>query len=139
MAYESRWLVENRVLLQRLAGVITGDELMQARRSADELIDSVSEGLVYIIVDERAVTQYPTDLMAVVKVMAGKNSERLAWTLTLSHDKMARFMSSTVSQIIGLRVRAFANVAALVAFLVDQDETLVPFDLPALIDTPEAR
>lgn len=130
MAVETRWLIEDRVLYQRIHGDVTLEDLDTAAKNVDIFVEHLSNTLVYLVVDERDVTKFPISLREVSNAMQRKPSPLLAWTLILASDGMHRFLSSAVGQLLGLRIRAFNRPEEVIAFLADQDETLADLKLP---------
>lgn len=131
MGVETFWLVEDRVILQRLYGEVTIDDLKESTRSGEALLNSSPEQVIYLLVDARAVTHYPKQLRELVSVFQDAKPDKVIWTLILSEETIVRFLGSAVTQMLGLRVRVFKEPAALYNFLHEHDEHFPAFELPA--------
>ncbi len=124
MPYEITWYIPNHLIMDRLYGKVTIDEVGETSRILAEMLKR-DQPLPYIhmIVDVSDMIGIPEDMnLERVKVaMEHMSSPTLGWTLLITTSTVARFIATIAVQVMRQRYRAFATVEEAVAFLAGQD------------------
>lgn len=118
------WLVDGRVALGYYEGVITIEDLQYSQEEAEALYDTVDSRVIHGIIDMRHMTEYPTNLAELIRVISIFRNPRLGWIMLITNNTIVRFLSSAVVQLSQARFRTFTNVEQCLEFLEDVDETL---------------
>ena len=133
MPCELKWYLQDRVLLQRLSGVVT---LEDVKASNAQLKTFLASGVAptHVIVDLSGVERFPTSLSTIKEfVQPVPNQDILGWVLIFgAKNALLRFLASMVTQLAGenVRMRMLDTLPQAIDFIRKQDETLV--NLPVL-------
>lgn len=133
MPCELKWYLQDRVLLQRLSGVVT---LEDVKVSNAQLKTFLASGVAptHVIVDLSGVERFPTSLSTIKEfVQPVPNQDILGWVLIFgAKNALLRFLASMVTQLAGenVRMRMLDTLPEAIDFIRKQDETLV--NLPVL-------
>jgi hypothetical protein len=122
MSYEVRWLVPDRVALQRFYGKVRGIDI---QLSGPALLAFVQTGLpmVHTIIDASAVESYP-NLIELKKGASMKRDAIEGWRIVVGTEGMMKFAASFVLPLSGQRFRLHDTYYDALAFLTEQDESL---------------
>lgn len=134
MSLQTRWLIENQVLLQTFSGALTLEDLSEANQTAYQLIyqnEQVSK--VYLLIDARHVTSFPKNLSKIMAMISETNASKTTWTLVLVEESVISFLSTMLADLFRFRLRTFTNAQTLLAFLRKQDESLGDIQLPEAV------
>jgi hypothetical protein len=124
MPVDNQWLVERRVLLTRLSGHLTIEELAESASVGTVMIAS---GItpVYSLVDLTDVTGFPTKLNDLRKVLAAGSSDKLVWIIVYGiPNPLMNFIASTFAQLSRTYFKVFDTFEGAKAFVKQQDRTL---------------
>ncbi len=123
MPVTNEWLVEGRVLMTRLKGNISVDEMLQSGQEGTALIESGSAP-VYALVDLTAMEHFPTRLVDVKQISDQGTSPKLDHIIIYGiPNRFIAFLATMFTQFIRTRYK-----------VVDTQE-----DALALVDELESR
>jgi hypothetical protein len=125
------WYIKDRVVLSYFWGQITSEEVEYVM---DQATDHIQSGIhpVHSIVHGLEVTKYPMNLPQVLQMTSVLKNSDFGWFIMITDDRMARFMSSVVSQVTKLKFRSISTIEETVEFLRDMDPSLP--ELPPMDD-----
>lgn len=125
MPYTTEWLVPGRVLLQRIDGDITLDDVSALSAAAGDAISTEGTGVVHSIVDVTRIGKYPQSLRDIHQVFTLHPQQRARWFIVITQNPLLRFLSSMVSQMASPNFRICASLEEAAALLQRHDHTLV--------------
>lgn len=138
MPIEITWLVEGRVLYDRITESPSLDEFRAGGRRLGELMTRDDEPLVHILLDISAMKRMPSQIGAMSEASRPFMSHPNAgWIIAFgSRDRMVNLIGTIVSQIFRSRFRFFHSLDEALTFLQEQDSSLLPLDplRPAVAD-----
>lgn len=128
MPIQIDWLQENRVLYERISGVVMADDLKVIPSALAPFLGNGSAP-IHLLVDMRDVEEYPRNVRQLKDAMDNMNRSEIGWTLLITSDKVVRFLSSVTTQILvpHARMKVFDTPDDALRFLSEQDTTLAPF------------
>ncbi len=124
MPYEARWLKTKRVILERLYGNVTLDEV---RHVNHELMSLYEQGIapIHLICDLTGIETYPTGVADVRHTNNSLMTKDTGWVIIVTSDNPAiRFAAMAVSHVILVGVaqfRIFETFEPALAFLKEQE------------------
>src|SRR5690349_19175336 len=109
MAAETTWYIENRVILVHVEGESTFQDIAEVDAA---IIIRIRQGvkvtpLVHIILDMRAMTKIPVNLVEMRKALTHLKEPGLGWTVVAGMNPVIRFVAGMVTQMAGVRFRMF--------------------------------
>ena len=100
MPVENLWLVENRVMLTRLSGHVTIEDLAENARQGTALIES-GIAPVYSLVDAGQMESFPLKLTEIKTISDQGSSEKLGWIVIYGiPNRFVSFMATTLFQLL---------------------------------------
>ena len=133
MPCELKWYLKDRVLLERLHGVVTLEDVKDSNVQLKALLAS-GVAPTHVIVDLSGVERFPTSLSTIKEfVKPVPNQEILGWVLIFgAQNSLLRFLASMVTQFTGdnVRMRMFDDLTETLDFIRKQDETLADIPMP---------
>lgn len=143
MPIVNEWLVQNRVVLSRLQGVVLPEEI---KRSNIEIINQCKsmkdKSLIHGIIDMRhADVPIKSINLREVSALLNKDSSselNMGWMIAISENRLLNFVFSIAMSIYSGRMRIFKTLEEAITFLQDVDSTLpvIP-PIPTLSNTVE--
>jgi hypothetical protein len=127
MPYEVQWLVENRVIYQRLYGHLILEELREAGQRVSEHV-LAGTPLVHMVSDFTHVDKFPMNLREVNSMLENPYPERFGWMIGITSNTLIRFFGTVVPQLQGARIRMFTSPEEALAFLQSMDDSLPVLD-----------
>ncbi len=126
MPAETTWYIENRVILSRVEGEATFKDIAEVDA---QVVARIRQGanftpLVHFILDMRAMTKIPVNLVEMRKALTHLKEPALGWTVVTGMNPVIRFVAGMITQMAGVRFRMFPTFEEAVSFLVSQDESL---------------
>jgi hypothetical protein len=127
MPAENSWIVENRVMLTRLTGHITVEDMAVSARKGTAMIES-GVAPVYSLVDASQIEHFPLKLNELKTVSEQGSSDKLGWIIIYGiPNRLLSFLATTFVQVIGKRYRVVATQEEALEFVAQQEgETLIP-------------
>lgn len=121
MAYDMTWHTDKRIVMIRIYGELTADELIAINRKTG---DYVEDGIpfVHLVLDVRDLEKYPK-LGDATKIDFATYDE-VGWTIIVGASAILKFISSIVVQVTGARYRMVSDVDEAIAFLQTNDSSL---------------
>jgi hypothetical protein len=117
MPFHNSWLVEGRVIQNRLIGTVTAVEIMQSSLETTPLIDSGTPP-VYFIVDVTKMTSYPTKLADFRSIYQQPISENLGLIIFYGiQSRTISFLATLVTQLIRVKFQVVKNQAEAIALI----------------------
>jgi hypothetical protein len=99
MPVENLWLVENRVMLTRLSGHVTIDDLAENARQGTAMIES-GIAPVYSLVDTSQMESFPLKLNDLKTVYDQGSDDKLGWILIYGiPNRFVSFLATTLLQL----------------------------------------
>jgi hypothetical protein len=123
MPYETFWYVENRVLYERLYGVLTIEELHALSKEALQYFETGTER-VHVLLDISHLEKYPTNLSQLRSVMVEDKHPRLGWWVLIATNTFIRFIVSALSQVRSIHFRAVSSLDDAIKTLGEIDDSL---------------
>jgi hypothetical protein len=128
MAFQNRWLVEDRVVLVEFSGDITLDELMA--NDAD-MLRYVNSGTppVHIICKLQGAKRFPTNISNISRsAKQYLTSPNIGWFLIVGVDNpLLTFIGSIVAQVSQLKFKQAADLDEALQVLGRMDFSLAPY------------
>ena len=126
MSYKISWYIENRVVIIRMYGDITTDEMSSSFNEFSEFLKVGTEH-IYLLVDLREVTKFPLNFRDMFQEMGKfRFHERIAWTITLTSNVLISFFGAMASKVIHMPTRTFKTLEEADAFIVHNAPELAP-------------
>lgn len=125
MAYQFSWYTPRRVIYIHLAGTLTLAELA-ALKEESRTFALNGDAPVHAIIDCLEVTGLPHDLRGILREMRqGESPLENAFSVIVTSNRLAQFLSSTLFQLLKLELRIAPTVADAVEILTRFDATLL--------------
>ncbi len=123
MAYQVKWLLENRIVHVLNTGTANADDIVNSMHEAIALLDS-GEPPVHMLVESQTEGSDISlgDLLTIIR--NNPKSNNIGWAVFVSENKMNRFFGSMGTQISGVQTKTFPTMAEAIAFLKRADITL---------------
>jgi hypothetical protein len=127
MPAENSWIVDNRVMLTRLMGHITIEDMIASARKGTAMIES-GIAPVYSFVDASQIEHFPLKLNELKSISEEGSSDKLSWIIIYGiPNRLLSFLATTFVQIIGKRYKVVATQDEALAFVAQQEgQTLIP-------------
>ena len=127
MPAENIWIVENRVMLTRLTGHITIEDMAASARRGTAMIES-GIAPVYSLVDASQIEHFPLKLNELKVVSEQGSSDKLSWIIIYGiPNRLLSFLATTFVQVIGKRYKVVATQDEAMAFIAQQEgQALIP-------------
>lgn len=122
MAYDVRWLVDDRVIYAHNYGIFTSDDLFSLYGEVDTMTDA-GIGPVHLIVDSLDVERNQITIQDVRRIM-GTKSEKSGWVIQVSDNSFERFVSSMANQLFQTRFKHVGTLKQALHVIAQLDETL---------------
>ncbi|MCI0713908.1 MAG: hypothetical protein L0154_27375 [Chloroflexi bacterium] len=123
MGAKVNWYVKDRIVLSYFWGNITAEEVEDVMNQSTDYVQSGIKP-VHSIVHGLEVIKYPMNLPQVLQMTSVLKNSDFGWFIMITDDRMARFMSSVVSQVTKLKFRSIPTTGETVEFLRDMDPSL---------------
>ena len=126
MAVESKWLVGNAVILQRVESGMDIDDLRYTSKTIIDMVEQSKRPLVHHILDLRQCRKMPLNVRVMSKnLFAPLRHPHFGWAIIVAdHDKVTMSVLSMALQINKIRFRFVSKPEEAVAFLQKQDAAL---------------
>ncbi len=135
MSFQINWLVEGRVMLNRLSESVTAEEIVQGTRQAKPLIDSGTPP-VYFIVDVRHMKEFPTKLADFRSVYQEPISDNLGMVIFYGiHNRSLNFLATLVTQLVRIKYQVVNNQAEALALVEKTEGMKLTIIDPSLLDS----
>jgi hypothetical protein len=126
MPTKTTWYQENHVIISRVEGETTLQDIIDVDA---EVVARIRQGakvtpLVHFILDMRAMTKIPVNLVEIRRALTHLKEPALGWTVVAGMSPVIRFVAGMITQMAGVRFRMFPTLEEAVSFLISQDESL---------------
>lgn len=128
MAYRVSWMAPGRVILARMYGVITLDEITQSNEAYMELLKD-GEGMVHTIADLSKIEKFPLNLPQIMKAMKIDRERETGWMVIIQKpNPVLQYIAAMMAQIAvkQIRFRTTTGIPSAIQFLLEQDQSLNP-------------
>jgi hypothetical protein len=126
MPYEIRWYVENRVVLNRIWGEYSLDEM----RAGNEVILAwmrAAPTRVHLLVDVREIGHFPNNFRPMLQeIERFRNEPKMGWGVMLTTNKLLHFFGVLASNVTRGSFRAATNYQEANAILSRVDPAVAP-------------
>ncbi|MDZ4766321.1 MAG: hypothetical protein SGI73_17405 [Chloroflexota bacterium] len=122
MPYTLEWLVERCLLLHRVYGDVTLDELHSMSNESRQLLES-STTTVHSLVDLTGIRSHPTQIKELTAAVNMNAPANLEWTLIVTESRLLRFLGALLTQLARQRVATFPTIASAIQFIAARDAT----------------
>jgi hypothetical protein len=137
MPYQVSWYVPGHVILARMYGVVTIEDITKSNDEYMKLLHSV-EGRVHTLADLSDVEKFPLNIPQIMKAMKVESERETGWMLIVQKkpNPLLQYVAAMVGQISvkKIRFRILSDIPSAVQFLLQQDPTLDPKTFPALTE-----
>lgn len=134
MPVENRWYIEGRVTITRLIANVTVEELETSAVEGTAL-NEAGTAPVYGLVDMTELTQFPSRLSDVTRLIQGGKSDKLNWIIIYGiPNRMANFLATMFAQLLRTNfkvVNTLDDALQLLERLEGKMPTPIPVDNPA--------
>lgn len=117
------WLHENRVLVQKYEGAITGQELVDALNEMPRYIEQ-SVRPMHVFIDARGQSSQVQISLADLKLLIPKVYEGVGWSVIIQPHALQRFFTSLGMQISGAKYKFVKEEHEVMEFLMENDASL---------------
>lgn len=124
MPVEVSWLYPNRVIKVRHYGKITSEQLVVSIAESVRLTEE-GDKPVHTFLDSTDVEGKPEFAIGDLKNLIPRSVEGAGWTVAVQPRVLDRFFASIGMQLAGARYRYVDNQEQGIAFLLEQDPTLL--------------
>jgi hypothetical protein len=123
MAYRIEWLVEGRIALTYLSGLITLEETLTFDRDILPYLEQAQPPLVHLLFDTSALEQLPG--ITTLNKFQWPKHPRVGWVISYPQpNPLIAFLTYLMAQIFKSRNRTMNTLEESLAFLNDVDATL---------------
>ena len=132
MPYEAGWLIQDRVMIIRYAGVLSSEDVRQYLEETlamrDEANARLGENgpLVHTITDATRLESYSLKMADIQKMLKSLRTQRVGWSIFVHPAPSERFWASLGQQWAGVRHREFNTMSTALEFL--RIDTTLPAD-----------
>jgi len=117
MPVENSWLIKDRVMLTRLYGHISVEDMVRNAREGTAMIES-GVAPVYSLVDASGIDQFPLRLNEMKSISEQGSSDKLGWIVIYGiPNRFISFLATTFVQVIGKRYKVVATFDEALAFV----------------------
>jgi hypothetical protein len=121
MPAENTWIVENRVMLTRLSGHITIEDMQASARRGTAMIET-GTAPVYSLVDASQIEHFPLKLNELKSVTDEGSSDKLGWIIIYGiPNRLLSFLATTFAQLIGKNYKVVNTQDEALAFIAQQE------------------
>jgi len=107
MPVEIKWYIQDHVLIARYYGHVSAEDIHKQYLEGIRMSESVDTALVHMIADIADVTSFPKNVME-FQGSFGEKAKNAGWVVLVGENKMIRFLSSIISNLMKLRF-AYVN------------------------------
>lgn len=130
MPVDVQWYIPNHVLISRFYGDVTPQDIRKQYTLGLEMSESVNTALVHLITDVSEVQSFPKNVMD-MKDSLGTKARNAGWVVLVGENKMIRFLSSVVSNLMKLRFTYVNTLEEALKYITDRDPNL---DIESILD-----
>lgn len=125
MPTETKWLIEGKVIFQRMWGDITIEDIEEMSKISKQLIESSDRHLVHTITDNSEVKSSPPSNKVRNASKEALQHPRFGWFVIYGqNDRLQRFFFQLATSIFNLRTRWFNTREESLNFLAKVDSQL---------------
>jgi hypothetical protein len=111
MPVENVWLVQDRIIVTRLSGTVTAEEMIVSSHQGTSMIEAGIEP-VYSLVDMTNILHFPLKLTDLNSIFARGTSPKLRWIVIYGiPNRLASFLATMFSQLIRINFRVVKDEA----------------------------
>jgi hypothetical protein len=115
MPYETRWLIQDRIVHTRYYGHLTLDELHEAAKTIRRHFEG-GQAPVHHIADLTALESYPLNMSAIRQAL-GRLHSKSGWHIIIVSNPVLHFLSTTISRLFPIEFQAVPRFKDALAFL----------------------
>jgi hypothetical protein len=125
MAYELSWVVPSRIMLIKLEGEVSIEEMTQM---IDETHAHVNSGQapVHILIDAANLHNKPVNFQQINQISTSMANPSTGWWVLVNAGKMVGFTASVLSKLVGVKLKTAATIKEARTILERVDLTLEP-------------
>jgi hypothetical protein len=126
MPYQISWLLQDRVIYARLEGVQTIEEIRQANSELKTFL-VVGKPPIHLLLDSRKLEGVPLNLAELRQSTKNVRNPGVGWVIHLNNvqSPLLDFLADILAKFLEVRYRRVRTVEEAVAFLKQQDPSLV--------------
>jgi hypothetical protein len=99
MGFSITWHIEKRVIDLKVFGVITSEEIIALNLQVMDFIEAGSHP-VHIIIDTLDVTEYPTNLRWVFRMLRNNPVPPTGWNILVQNNPTVRVLAGTILSVL---------------------------------------
>lgn len=126
MSYELSWYIDRRIVLARLTGDVSAEEIFQNNQRIARDYVQQGQAPVHLLIDISGMEKFPSNLKqlkAASDILLREHS--LGWMVTVGKvNTLERFLTSTLTQMFGVRLHMTDTLARALAFLSKNDVSI---------------
>jgi hypothetical protein len=124
MPAENSWIIEDRVMLTRLIGHITIEDMIANAQQGTIMIES-GVAPVYSLVDASLIEQFPLKLNEMKSLTEQGSSDKLGWIIIYGiPNRVLAFLATTFVQVIGKNYKVVATREDALEFIRNREGNL---------------
>jgi len=125
MPIETKWLLENRIVLVCTSGHVEAADMRNMSDMTIKMFESCEVPLVHILINEQA-DSLPKSVGHITKATEFMRHEKMGWFIIFGNDNpVMKFQSYLVSKVMRLRYRRVNTMQEALEFLQMVDSTLL--------------
>lgn len=125
MPIQVEWLIPNRVIMSRMSGVISVEDIEGWLVSLTKMVNEGTP-LVHHIGDNLQIESIEVSLKTLQVLIKGiKKADHFGWYLSVTTNPINRMMSALTSQFAGIRIRTYWTVEEALSFLKENDPSII--------------
>jgi hypothetical protein len=128
MPSEVSWYHHKRVIMHRVRGKVTMEDISEMARAQDAYLRE-GQPPVHALFDISQVDSFPTDVRALKAVLSTVDSTRLGWVAVVGiKTPLQHFVTSVVAKLVipGAKMRFLSSIDEVPSFLEHIDSTFQP-------------
>ena len=134
MAIKAMWLLGNNVLLFKVSGVITLDNIAYVTEKYETWLSKApQDAQLHFIFDLKDITTYPREVDTIRSVLP-RRMDKLGWTLVITDDFYLEHLAGLFGKMLGFSARTSPSVVDAYRFLQSNKDISLPQDWPDNID-----
>jgi len=133
MGRELKWLVEDEIIHQRYYETMTADEILEGTAEINPMINGSPRQMVHVVMQMDGVNTITKNVKKLADAcMPLFNNKKIGWFIVYGDmNRFVRFLGESITQMFGVRYRAFDTLEESLDFLQTRDAELhIPEDLP---------
>ena len=127
MPTKQEWLIEKRLVQVHFIGELSIHDIVEALETSAHFVDAGDPPSVHFLHDWTQLDKFPTNILQIMRSVNVRlaHPDRVGWMVAYGSDnRLMRYVSQTVLQIMRIKFRTFSTREDALAYLCHMDATL---------------